>query len=424
MAHRFNGSTDLLITRWRSLLKWLHKAQLSAFVKLTITKAAIMKKFLIGSVALLVVAMAVHADNIVDEIIARVNDQIITRSDFERAKTNNLQEMKQQYPNDWQARWAKAEKDTLRDLVDRQLLVEKGKELGITGETDTVKRLNQMRQQMGLSSMQELEDEARKQGISFEDYKEQIRIGVVTEQVIGQEVGSKQHITNDEVKEFYDQHQKDMEGPEDINLSEIMIPFEATPEPTPESGKDEKKPAEPSPSIVDDPIKVAQAETQAQQVVKQLKAGAKFSDLAKQVSKGPTAAQGGPLGAFKKGELAPVFEEKTMSLKPGEFTDPIRTRQGFIIFRVNAHHQAGVPPLKEVEEKIKEALYSQKLEPSARAYLTRLREQAYIDIKTGYADTGASGDQSNKPVVLAAAGDPTAHQGKSGLKKKKKFLLF
>jgi peptidyl-prolyl cis-trans isomerase SurA len=287
---------------------------------------------------------------------------------------------------------------------------------------------------MGLSSMQELEDEAKKQGISFEDYKEQIRIGVVTEQVIGQEVGGKIHISNEEIQAFYNEHQKEMEGPEEINLSEIMIPIEGaaqpTPSPTPEAAtvgsqpQPSLLPKEAPAPIVEDPIKVAQAEAQAQQVEKQLKDGAKFSDLAKQVSKGQTAAQGGPLGAFKKGELAPVFEEKTMNLKPGEFTEPIRTRQGFIIFRVNAHRAAGVPPLKDVEEKIKEALYSQKLEPAARAYLTKLREQAYIDIKTGYADTGASGDQSNKPIVVAAAGDPTKMQGKSGLKKKKKFLVF
>ena len=396
---------------------------------------SISRKVILSSAALLFIALAVRADNIVDEIIARVNDQIITRSDFERAKVNNLQELKQQYANDWQARWAKGEKDTLRDLIDRQLLLEKGKDLGITGETDTVKRLNQMRQQMGLSSMQELEDEAKKQGISFEDYKEQIRIGVVTEQVIGQEVGSKlqSQITRDDVQNFYNEHQKEMEGPEEINLSEIMIPIEATPQPTPEAkpeagsgaGKDGQTPA-PAPvaPIVDDPIKVAQAQAMAEQVEKQLKGGAKFSDLAKQVSKGPTAAQGGPLGSFKKGELASVFEEKTMTLKPGEFTEPIRTKQGFIIFRVNAHHSAGVPPLKEVEDKIKEAIYTQKLEPAARAYLTKLREQAYIDIKSGYADTGASGDQTNKPVVVAAAGDPSTRQGKSGLKKKKKFLVF
>ncbi len=152
-------------------------------------------------------------------------------------------------------RWAKGEKDTLRDLIDRQLLVEKGKELGITGETDTVKRLNQMRQQMGLSSMQELEDEAKKQGISFEDYKEQIRIGVVTEQVIGQEVGGKIHITNEEIQAFYNEHQKEMEGPEEINLSEIMIPIEGaaqpTPSPTPEAAKDgQAVGSQPQPSLL------------------------------------------------------------------------------------------------------------------------------------------------------------------------------
>jgi peptidyl-prolyl cis-trans isomerase SurA len=281
-------------------------------------KSMFMKKALITSAALLfaALAVAVHADNIVDEIIARVNDQIITRSDFERAKVTNLQDLKQQFPNDWQAKWSKAEKDTLRDLIDRQLLLEKGKDLGITGETDTVKRLNQMRQQMGIASMQELEDEAKKQGISFEDYKEQIRIGVVTEQVIGQEVGGKIHISNEEIQAFYNEHQKDMEGPEEINLSEIMIPIEGaaqpTPTPTPSPEADKSKeglglgaqsqpslmPKEPPAPVFEDPIKVAQAEAEAQQVEKELKAGAKFSDLAKKVSKGQRAAQGGPLGAF------------------------------------------------------------------------------------------------------------------------------
>ena len=71
----------------------------------------IMKKFLISSAALFIVALAVHADNIVDEIIARVNDQIITRSDFDRAKTTNLQDLKQQFPSDWQAKWTKREKE-------------------------------------------------------------------------------------------------------------------------------------------------------------------------------------------------------------------------------------------------------------------------------------------------------------------------
>lgn len=381
-----------------------------------------MKKFSLFAVAFVLFGLALHADNIVDEIIARVNDQIITRSDYEKAKAAQLDELKQRFPADWQSKWTEAQKEILRDLIDQQLLMEKGKELGITGETEVVKRLNQMRQQMGLASMDDLEKEAKKQGVSFEDYKEQIRINVVTQQVIGQEVGGKIHITEEEVQDFYNQHQKELEGPEEVNLSEIMISTQP-PKPEADSDKDKDSAAQEK-SLPEDPAKVAEAEKKADEAEKALKAGAKFEDLARKVSDGATAGQGGPLGSFKRGELAKELEDKTFSLKPGEFTEPLRTKQGFIILKVNGHRSAGVPPLKEVEDKIREAIYSQKLEPAARAYLGKLRDQAYIDVKPGFVDLGATAGQGNKPVMLAAAGDASNKQGQSGLKKKKRFLLF
>lgn len=387
-----------------------------------------MKKFPFIAATLLILAAVAYADNIVDEIVARVNDQIITRSEFERAKQSRVQELKQQFPSDWQTRWTNMEKDVLREMVDEQLLLEKGKELGITGETETVKQLNKMRQEMGLASMQDLEDEAKKQGVSFEDYKESIRTRVVTQQVIGQEVGSKIHITNEEVQEFYQKHQKELEGPEEITLREILISTQ--PKPAPDKSaqggqKNADQAAEDKPAQ-EDPALAAQAEAKAKLAYQQLKNGMKFDELAKKISDGSTAAQGGPLGTFKKGELAKEFEDKTLDLKPGEFTEPIRTKQGFLILKVDAHRSAGVPPLSEVEDNIKQAIYSQKLEPAARAYLNKLREQAYIEVKPGYVDTGATANQnSNHPVVMAAAGDPGLRQGRtSGLKKKKHFLLF
>jgi peptidyl-prolyl cis-trans isomerase SurA len=388
-----------------------------------------MKKFSLISAALLICAALVHADNIVDQIIARVNDQIITSSQFQRAKDSRVQELKQQFPNDWQTRWAAAQKDVLREMIDEQLLLEKGKELGITGETETVKQLDKMRQEMGLPTMQALEDEAKKQGISFEDYKESIRTRVVTQQVIGQEVGSKIHITNEEVQDFYNKHSQEMVGPEEITLSEILVSTQPKTQ-ADKSGQQQntatKDTAEkPEEQKAEDPALVAKAEAKAKFIYTQLKTGAKFDDLAKKESDGSTAAQGGPLGTFKKGELAKEFEDKTLSLKPGEFTEPIRTKQGFLILKVDAHRSAGVPPLKQVEDKIREAIYSQKLEPAARAYLAKLREQAYIEVKSGFVDTGATANQSsNHPVMVAANGETGGHSKNSGLKKKKKFLIF
>jgi peptidyl-prolyl cis-trans isomerase SurA len=379
------------------------------------------KKLVLFASVLLLAAIALRADDIVDEIIARVDDQIITRSDMEKAKATTLEELKQRYPSDWQSHMAKAQGDTLRDLIDQQLLLERGKDLGITGETELVKRLNQMRQQMGLASIDDLEAEAKKQGVSYEDFKEQIRIGAVTQQVIGQEVGGKLHISNEDIQDWYNKHQKELEGPEEVGLSEIMVSTQPAKENV--ENKD-KQGAEQDKNLPEDPAKVAEAEAKANQLLDQLKKGAKFEDLAKKSSDGPTAAQGGTLGTFKRGELAKDLEDKTFSLKAGENTGVIRTRQGFIILKVNAHRAAGIPELKDISEHIREAIYSERLEPAARVYLTKLREQAFIDIKPGYTDTGASPNQSNnKPTVLAANGEGPSRPGKPP-KKKKKFLVF
>jgi peptidyl-prolyl cis-trans isomerase SurA len=378
-----------------------------------------LKKLSLLVSALVLVAVAIRADNIVDEIIARVNDLIITRSDMEKAKQTNLEELKQRFPSDWEAKWTKAQADILRDLIDQQLLLERGNDLGIDGKVEVVKRLNTMRQQMNLASIDDLEKEAQKQGVSYEEFKEQIRVSVVTQQVIGQEVGGKLHIGNDDIQDWYNKHQKELEGAEEVGLSEIMV---AT-QPAKQNVENKDKPgAGPDKLLSEDPVKVDEAQAKAKQLLEQLRKGAKFDDLARKNSDGPTAAQGGTLGNFKRGELAKDLEEKTFSLKPGESTDVIRTRQGFIILLVTGHRQAGVPPLKDIGDRIREAIYSERLEPAARAYLTKLREQAYIDIKTGFSDTGASPNQGNKPTVMAASTDGS-RAGKPA-KKKKKFLVF
>jgi len=378
-----------------------------------------LKKLSFAAAAMLLAGALLRADNIVDEIIARVNNAIITRSDYARAEQTAQTELQQRFPGEWQPKWTERQKSILRELIDQQLLLDKGKELGITGDSEVTKQLYKMMKDMNLKSLDELEEEAKKQGISFEDFKESIRSGVVAEQVIGREVGShiSSTIKDQDVKDWYEKHRADLEGSEEVRLSEILVSTQPAVSSSAES-KDPAKTAAEAP-LPEDPAKVAEAEAKAQSLVEQLRKGAKFEDLAKQNSAGATAAQGGPLGVFKRGELAKDFEDKTFPLKPGEFADPIRTKQGFIILKVDGHRAAGVPPLKDVEEKIKEAIYAERLEPAARAYLTKLREQAYIDVKSGYVDTGASANQTNKPVILAAAGTDQSTTSKSGKKKKK-----
>ncbi len=352
------------------------------------------------------------ADSVVEEIVARVNNDIITRSEYIRSRDQLKQEIQQQEPADADRAFADKQRDVLRDLIDQELLLEKGKDLGITGDTELIKRLNEMRKQMNLETMEDLEKAAQAQGASFEEFKQNLRNQIITQRVIGQEVGSKLSMNKDEEKKFYDEHKDELEHPEQVRLSEILV---APKPPVKPAGPDGKSPA---PTDAENEAALAVAKAKADDVLEQLHKGGVFADLAKKDSDGPSAKDGGDLSYFKRGTLAKELEDKVFALKAGDITDVIRTKQGYVILQVTEHQMAGIPTMKEVEPKIQDALYMQKLQPALRAYLTMLREQAFIDVKAGYVDTGASANQT-KPVETA-----TKEVASKTLKRKKKLGVF
>jgi len=365
---------------------------------------------------------AFAAGQVIEEIVARVNSQIITRSEFLRSKDQLKDDVKQQDPANADKLFEDREKDILRDLIDQQLLLEKGKDLDINGDTDLIKRLDQMRKDMKLETMEELEKAATAQGISYEDFKQNMRNQIITQKVIGEEVGSHLSIPKEEEQKFYDEHKNEMERPESVRLSEILV---APQKPTPakpadgnagDSGAIDNSKSQDAAKQAADAAALAAAEAKANDILKQIRAGANFDDLAKKYSEGSSAAQGGDLGVFKRGTLAKELEDKTFAMKAGEITDVVRTKPGYIILKVADHQMAGIPPLKEIEPKIQDALYYEKLQPALRAYLTKLREEAYIDVKEGYVDSGASPNET-KPIETATAKAADAKK----LKKKKKL---
>ena len=343
------------------------------------------------------------ADTVVEEIIARINNQIVTRTEYVRSKDQLKQEAQQQDPSNADKIVAERDKDVLRDLIDQQLLLEKGKDLGITADTEVIKRLDEMRKEMKLESMEDLEKAASGQGISFEDFKQNLKNQIITQQVISKEVGSRMSISKEELQQFYDQHKSQMEQPEQIRLSELLVSTE-------KKDKDDKD------ASADESARLAAAQAKAEDLLAQIHKGASFDEIAKKNSDGPTAAQGGDLGYFKRGALAKELEDKTFAMKPGDVSDVIRTKQGLVILKVAEHPAAGVPPLSEIEPKVQDAIYMSKLQPALRAYLQKLREDAFIYIKPGYVDTGASPNQTAPVETTAKAA------GAKELKKKKKKL--
>jgi peptidyl-prolyl cis-trans isomerase SurA len=237
-----------------------------------------------------------------------------------------------------------------------------------------------------------LEKAVREQGLSYEDWKASIKNSIITQQVVRDEVARGIRLTPRDAQAYYEAHKQDYVAPERVRLSEILIP-------TPDDATD---------------AQVQQAKATADQVAAKLKDGGNFEALTKQYSGGPNAGTGGDLGEFKRGDLGKTLEDQTFPLKVDEWTSPIRTRQGYVILKVTEHNPPGVQPFSAVEDQVQQTLYEQAIQPALRAYLTKLRENAYIDISQGFVDTGASPKQT-KPYFQGATPLPVKKKEKARL---------
>jgi peptidyl-prolyl cis-trans isomerase SurA len=332
----------------------------------------------------------------VEEIIARVNNQIITSSDYDRAM-KELDAEAHQHGATMQEISA-GHKDLLRNLIDQQLWLSKGKELGINGDTELVTRLNEIRKQNNLETLEDLEKAAKDQGVSYEDFKANIRNQVITQEVMRQEVGKivQRDFTPGEVERFFEQHKQEYVQPESVTLSEILVSTG-----TPAPSATEQGGVQP-----DDPQKLAAAKAKADDLEAKLNAGGDFATLARNFSDGTTAAEGGDLGQFQRDKLAKVLEDKTFALKAGQFTEPIRTKQGYVILKVVQHVPGGVPDFKSVESQVQQDFYTSRMEPAMREYLTKMRNEAFINIKPGYEDSAATPSELKSSIIFSAYTPP------------------
>jgi len=347
----------------------------------------------------LVVPPQVHAQSskgtVIEEIVARVNNDAITLSDVQKAD----QALHEEIAHDCQGCPAEKmeeiykdkQKDLLRDLIDQALLVERAKDMGISVETDVIKRLDEIRKQNTLGSMEELEKAVESQGLGWEDFKSQIRNTLLTQEVIRREVGSHISIPTDAVKKYYDEHQKDFNRPEQVVLSEIFLST---------GGKS--------------PEEMSSVEKKAEDLRNRVVKGEDFNEIAKHFSEGSTAKDGGELGTFELGMLAKQLENIVFKMDKGQMSEVIQTKEGFEILKVDAHYQAGLQPLDKVENEIMNRIYGQKMQPTMREYLGQLREQSYVMVKPGYTDSAAVPGAS---VIQEVAPTPDAADAKKAKKK-------
>jgi peptidyl-prolyl cis-trans isomerase SurA len=333
---------------------------------------------------------------VIEEIVARVNNDIITREDLEHARSTLAGEVRDECancsPEQIRAQMTAKEKDLLRDLIDQSLLVQRAKDDGINVDTDVIKRLDAIRQQYKLPTMEALEAEVNKSGQDYEDFKSQIRDQLLTQELIRKEVGSKIIISHEDVVKYYNEHKSDFVRPEMVVLREIFVSTEGKP-------------------AADIPALRKKAENLRDRV---LKNGDDFGELAKHYSDSSTAQQSGDLGSFQRSQLDPKIAEKVFALNRDQMTDVLETKTGFEILQVRERYDAGQQPLEKVEPEISNRLYEIKMEPSMRTYLATLREDSFVKIKPGYVDTAAVKSEPIEEVAATPEKDDT--QKKTGHK--------
>ena len=335
--------------------------------------------FALGVVGLLTVAAGVPAGlraqakppaaAVADgDIVARVNNDVITLAEYRKGEQRLRDEAAHDCagctPEQIDAQFKGQQKDLLRGMIDQSLMVQRAKDMNINVEADLTKRLDEVRQQNGLATIDELQKGVEASGLSWEDYKTTIRNGLLQKEVVQREVGSRVDITTEELQQYYDAHKQEFTLPERVVLYEISMSTE---------GKS--------------PEEMAAVRAKVEGLRTSVLNGDDFSRVARLYSQGSTAKDGGALGTFKRGELSPQIEDIVFQLKKYQLTDVIQTRTGFEFLLVEDHLEAGLQDIDKVQTQIRQAIHAQKVQPLLREYLAELREQSNIMVKSGYRDS-------------------------------------
>jgi peptidyl-prolyl cis-trans isomerase C len=289
-------------------------------------------------------------------VLAKVNGVAITQGERDQTAQEMLSRgrMSQQSSPDM---LPKIEAAALEQLINVELLYQKGQKLKI-GDLDKKvdDKLAQMRAQF--PSPADFEKALTSANLTEKQFKAFTRKNIVIDNLLQKEVLGKISVSDADAKKFYDENQDKFKAPEQTRASHVLITVDqkATPE--------EKK----------------KAKEKAAAIKKRVAAGEDFAAVAKAESKCPSAAKGGDLGYFGKGQMVPAFEEAAFSLKPGQISEVVETQFGYHVIKVTDRKQAETVKFNDVKDKIKDYLKNQQAQKPMADYVENLRKQAKIEM--------------------------------------------
>ena len=333
-------------------------------------------KFVVTALAMvfmlgLATAARAQEPELVNEIVARVNNDIITRTDYLASLDAFKEELRRQMQGkseaEINAEYEKLKPTVLDMMIEDLLLEQKAKELGIDVEAEVNQQMLQIAKDSNLPNLTALEQAMRNQGVDPENARATLRRRLQQQYVVQREVVVPiyQRLSEKEKRDFYEKNKDKLVVPGEFTLSEVFIPLEGH--------------------------TATEVEQRARRVVAELRAGGNFSEAVKTNTPVTRASrsQDGKLGTFKPEELREEMAAAISPLKAGEFTEPIRMQDGFVILRVDAKKDASVRPYedKEVQEMVARAATMDRAEEARKKYIKKLRQDAFVEIAKGYQAT-------------------------------------
>lgn len=327
---------------------------------------------------------------VVDEVIAQVNDDVITLSMLKRETRERIEALKQQGMTEQQAidEVNKKQAQLIATLINEKLLLQKGKELDLAGEIEAEvnRRLLSIATEQGIPTIEKLYQAMRESKLDPDEIRRTMRNEMMKQAVFQSEVDRRIYLgfSGEEVKKYYDTHQDKFRKPESVKLSEIYLLT---------VGKDE-----------------AAVKARALELIAQIRAGADFGAVAAANSEREkngqrTAPQDkGYVGEFDVPNLREDLVAALKPVQPGGVTEPIRTPEGYQILRVDARTPAGSTPTFN-DNRVREAMLMETQAQEREKYLQTLRNEAFIKVTDGYRAVVEPFLKLPAPVAKGAAKD-------------------
>ncbi len=310
-------------------------------------------------VVLALVPFGAPRSEVVEEIAAWVNGEIITRSDLlarERAMTAQLSS--KLVGDDLDRELKRMRGSLLTDMIRETVLLQRAEILGLELDKVYQQALNNLKEQQGIKSNEELEQVLKQEGITKDELRETLLRYNVPDIMVNLEVRDKIVVTDDEVKEYFDHHKEEFRVAEEFSVREIVL--------TPEGHTPEE------------------LDQLAAQVLEELHAGTPFNELVIKYSKAPSRFSEGLIGPFKRGDLAPELESVALELEPGQVSEPIHSPAGIHIIKLESHTEPKDPNLEDARKSIVSKLKQQKFATALDAYFKMLSDSNRIKVNPVY----------------------------------------